>query len=192
MNAGPGGTPLKRVDFMIKWTKEKIAELSTDEIETLRENAAGRNGHGIVELCNEELAHRKPIRVKKDSVNKSEDRSGQYVSEFHFVCPNELDVTRNEDGTIWTGTWVVDETHAENALKYGAVVSLHSSRAEPSYLQGPIKAWRKSPRQPRYAGEQQTQIREGIDFLFQRSDIPLPWKGDATGEKGYAWMPFPE
>ena len=122
----------------------------------------------------------------------SENHSGQYVSEFHFVCPREDGVTRNQDGTIWTGTWVVAEEQAANALKYGSIVALHTSKAEPSYLQGTIRAWRKGPRQPSYSGEQLTQITEGILFLFQPSGSPLQWKGDATGEKGYAWAPIAE
>ncbi len=176
---------------MIEWTKEKVAARSNEEIETLRQNAAKRQRQDIVELCNEELARRKPARTKKGSSNANPDHRGQYVAEFHFVCPNELGVIRNQDGTIWSGTWVVAEENAENAVRYGALVSLHSSRAEPSYLQGEIKGWRKSARKPRYSGEQLTQVEEGIDFLFKPSDLPLPWKGDATGEKGYAWKPFP-
>ena len=107
------------------------------------------------------------------------------------MCPNALGIIRNPDGTIWTGTWVVATEHAENAVKYGALVFLHSSKAEPSYLQGTITTWRKNVREPRYSGEQLTQINEGIDFLFQPSAFALPWKGDATGEKGYAWDPIP-
>ena len=132
------------------------------------------------------------MRAKGIPDGASEDHSGQYVSEFHFVCPSELGVIRNQNGTIWTGTWVVAEEHAESAVRFGALVSLHSSRAEQSYLQGIVKAWRKSPRQTRYSGEQLTQTRAGIDFLFEPSEFPLAWKGDATGEKGYAWTPLTE
>src|SRR5438477_12328576 len=145
---------------MVAWTKEEIARRSNSEIESLRENAAKRGRQDIVELCCQELARRKPTRKVVKEV--SDDKSGQFVSEFHFVCPNELGIMRNKDGTIWTGTWVVAEEHAENAVKYGGLVSLHSSKAEPSYLQGTIMEWRRSPRQSRYSGEQLTQIREGI------------------------------
>jgi hypothetical protein len=177
---------------MIEWTKENIAARSTGEIESLRDNAAKRGRQDIVQLCDEELMRRKPVRVRKVSKGFNEDRAGQYVSEFHFVCPDELDVVRTEGGTIWTGTWVVAEKHAENAVRYSALVSLHSSKAELSYLQGTVTGWRKSPREARYSGEQLTQTKEGIDFLFQPSNVPLPWKGTATGEKGYAWAPLPE
>src|SRR5579872_3954123 len=140
---------------MAAWSTERISKLSNEELASLRENAE-RLGHAeISRLCFEEQIHRKPVRVKDAS--GVIDHDGQYVAEFHFVCPGELGVIRNQDGTIWTGTWVVAEDHAANAITHGAVVSLHSSRAEPSYLQGEILAWRKSPRQPRYSGEQQTQ-----------------------------------
>jgi len=172
---------------MVQWTREQIVRLSNEQIETLRENAERFGRHEIIGLCIEELSKRKPIRATKNTVNVRDDRRGQYVSEFHFVCPSELRITRNRDGTIWTGTWVVAEEHAERAVRFGSSIALHSSRAEPSYLQGRIKAWRKSPRQPRYSGQQLTQVDEGIDFLFEPSGSPFGWKGEATGEKGYAW-----
>jgi hypothetical protein len=117
---------------MAGWTREKTAELPSQQIQTLRENASRLGRQEIVELCDEELARRRPVRLARDSIAVREDHSDQYVSEFHFVCPNELGITRNQDGTIWTGTWVVAEEHAENAVTLGAVVSLHFSRAEPS------------------------------------------------------------
>jgi hypothetical protein len=173
---------------MVEWTKEKVADLSTNQLETFRQNAAKHGRGDIVALCDEELSRRKPARAKTDSID---NHAGQYVSEFHFVCPKELGITRNPDGTIWSGTWVVAEGHAEKAVTHGALISLHTSKAEPSYLQGQIKDWRKSARQPRYSGEQLTQIEEGIDFLFVPSNSPLAWKGDGSGEKGYAWKPAP-
>jgi hypothetical protein len=175
---------------MAAWTIERVGKLSDEELKGLRENAVRLGRTEIVQLCQQEQIRRKPIRTKA-SLGVI-DHDGQYVSGFHFVCPGELGIVRNQDGTIWTGTWVVAEDHAANAIAHGAIVSLHASRSEPSYLQGRILAWRKSPRQPKYSGEQQTQIAEGIDFLFEPSEHPMPWKGDAMGEKGYAWAPLPE
>jgi hypothetical protein len=172
---------------MVAWTKDTIAARSSSEIQSIRDNAVRHCRQDIVALCDEELAARKPSRPKKAAVRISDNHRGQYVSEFHFVCPKEDGITRNQDGTIWTGTWVVREEHATNALKYGAIVALHTSRAEPSYLQGPIRTWRKGPRERSYSGEQLTQTEEGILFLFEPSDSPLQWKGEATGEKGYGW-----
>jgi hypothetical protein len=103
--------------MMANWTKEKLSEHSNDEIESLRNNAIRLHKPDIVDLCNEELASRAPVRKNKVSGDIREDHTGQYVAEFHFVCPNELGVMRNSDGTIWTGTWVVDEDHAKAAVK---------------------------------------------------------------------------
>jgi hypothetical protein len=176
---------------MVGWTKEKLSELSSDELESLSENAKRLQKQDIVDLCNDELANRAPVRKGKRAGIGGEDHTGEYVAEFHFVCPNELGVTRNPDGTVWTGTWVVAEEHAEAAVTYGSYVALHSSKADPSYLHGVVKHWRKSDRERRYTGDQITQTRSGIDFLFQPSEVPLEWRGDATGEKGYAWAPLP-
>lgn len=173
---------------MVEWTKETISQLPKPKIETLRENAL-RGGHqAIADLCVEVLLELQPARSSKGSSN--EDRQGYYVSEFHFICPNELGVIRDADGSIWTGTWVVAERHLNHALQYNSLVCLHSAKAEPSYLQGVVKGWRKSPRDKKYTGPNETQINEGIDFLIDLSDVHLPWVGDGTGEKGYAWKPL--
>jgi hypothetical protein len=122
----------------------------------------------------------------------SEDRTGYYVSEFHFVCPNELGVTRHVDGLIRSGTWVVAEANVELARRHGSTIALHASRADFSYLQGTIKAWEKRPREPRYTEDQLVKTEFGIDFLFEPTDLSLPWAGEGAGEKGYAWAPIPE
>lgn len=173
-----------------EWSEERIAALATDEVKSLRENAARFGHQKTVDLCAAELAKRTPPKSKKPKT-ANVHRSGQYVSEFHFVCPSELGVTTNLDGTKWSGTWVVDEDHAIAAEKYGSIVALHASKAESSYLQGVVKGWRKSQREAKYSGDQTVRTALGIDFLFEPSGTPTPWKGDATGEKGYAWSDVP-
>ena len=178
--------------IMIKWTTEEIAKRSTEEVKLLRHNAAKLGKQEIVDLCDAELSRRKPAPIKRARLaGADEDRAGHYVSEFHFVCPNELGVTRNQDGSIWTGTWVVATANAEAALKYGSHVALHATKAEQSYLQGSIKGWRKSPRESRYAEDQLVKTEFGIDFLLEPTHSPMMWKGEGAGEKGYAWTPIP-
>ena len=46
-----------------KWGKEEIANLSNQQIQTLRENAARLARLDVIELCNEELDNRKPLRT---------------------------------------------------------------------------------------------------------------------------------
>jgi hypothetical protein len=176
---------------MIEWTEEEIAKRSADAIKALRGNALRLGQQHVVDLCDTELNRRKPSKPLKLSRDQ-ERRAGFYVSEFHFVCPNELGVTKNSDGTLSTGIWVVDAANAEAAEKYGSVVALHATRAEPSYLQGKVKGWQKKPRERKYSGDQLTKTMTGIEFLIEPTRTPLVWQGDATGEKGYAWSPIPK
>ena len=177
---------------MMEWTTEEIAKLTHEAVKSLRENAAKRGKQDIVARCDADLVRRNPPRARPVRPGASaETRAGHYVSEFHFVCPGELGVTRNQDGTIWSGTWVVAVANAKDGEKYGSLVALHATRTDPSYLQGTIKAWLKKPRERKYAEGQEVRTKFGIDFLFEPSSNPLPWQGDATGEKGYAWAPIP-
>jgi hypothetical protein len=176
---------------MVVWTPEEIAKRTTAHITALRENAHRQKREDIVALCDAELEKRKPTRQSR--IAKGDNRkTGQYVSEFHFVCPNELGVTRNPDGSIWTGTWVVAEDNAIDAEARGSLVALHASKAAPSYIQGKIKGWRRSPRENRYSEDQLVKTMSGIDFLFMPDKGAMPWKGDATGEKGYLWADIPD
>jgi len=103
---------------------------------------------------------------------------------FHFVCPNELDVTKNPDGTFWTGIWVVAETRAEAAVDDGAYVALHVARSERSYLQGIVKACRR--RERTYGDGRPRKTKFGIEFLIKPTDDPLIWPdGGGTGEKAF-------
>ncbi len=171
----------------ITWDKETISKLKTEEIENLRQNAEKRSNAILIDLCNEVLAARKPSRKHKNAKSSS----ATYVAEFHFVCQGGLGVTRNSDGTIWTGTWVVAREHADLAVRLGSLVALHESKLEKSYIQGIVKDWKLSPREEKYSGEAATQIKEGIDFLIQPTNDSVGWIGDGSGEKGYAWVPFP-
>ena len=139
-----------------------------------------------IELCELEIATRAAFKKKKhQSVRGLSPRDDVPVIGFHFVCAREKGVTRNPDGTLWSGTWVVAEKQAEQALKTGAYVALHESKSEPSYLQGAMKGWRPAPRARRY-GEQEVKITSGIDFLIEPTSQPVEWVGDGAGEKGYA------
>jgi hypothetical protein len=162
---------------MIVWTPERIAELSSAQIKTLRSNAVRNGKSDVVGLCDAELLRRRPTR---------QTLSGSVVG-FHFVCPRETGVTKNGDGTVWTGTWVVDRAKAEHGEKIAAYVALHVSKAENSYLQGVIEGWRISKRDREYAEDRPVRIQHGIDFLIRLTVKSYEWKGDGAGEKGYAW-----
>ena len=83
--------------------------------------------------------------------------------------------------------WAVDQAHAERGERIGAYVTLHATKAEPSYLQGIIKGWRRSSREPEYADGRPVKIEYGIDFLIEPTNEPCQWHGDGAGEKGDLW-----
>ncbi|MGA8759869.1 MAG: hypothetical protein WB611_26840 [Stellaceae bacterium] len=167
----------------MEWTAESIAALTVAQVKALRENAAKRDAQGLVGLCDADLGRRNPLRASRKGFEAI--RAGQTVQGFHFVCPTKKGIMENPDGTVWTGTWVVDKNHAERAVKGGGYIALHVAKSEPSYLQGVIKSWRTRERERAYAGGQLTKTRFGIDFLIELTDRPLQWYGDGSGEKGY-------
>jgi hypothetical protein len=168
------------------WTSELIAKKSDKEIKTVRENALKKGAHDVVALCDHEILTRAP--VKRQSANNRSGRQNETVVGYHFVCrPEEKGVTRNFDGTAWSGTWVVSAAHAEKSLKAGAYVALHLSHADPSYLKGTIKAWRRSKREDKYAEGQDVKTPIGTDFQLQITDDQIEWRGEGTVERSYVY-----
>ena len=172
---------------MIEWTSEKLADHSPEQIKALRENALKRGNAEIVALCDAELARRSPPKklVKKAS-RRGSDRGP--VLGYHLKCKREQGVIQNPDGTFWTGTWAIAESQAERSLQAGSYAALHEAKADPSYLQGNIKAWRPNKRQKEYAPGRKVQKDTGVDFLVVPTDKPLMWIGDGSGERGYAYV----
>ena len=87
----------------------------------------------------------------------------------------------NNDGTFWSGSWVVSKQNVENSLKYGAYLALHDSKAELSYRQGKIIGYRKTSRSMVSKNE------DGIEFKVLAEEVPYEWVGAGAGEKGYKW-----
>jgi hypothetical protein len=171
----------------VDWTAEKIADLPLDQIKILRANCANKGADNIVVLCDAEILKRTPPR--KVSSPKQERRSNNdTVVGYHFVCrPEEKGVTRNPDGTVWSGTWVVAARRAEKSLQAGAYVALHLSHAERSYMHGKMKGWRRSKREREYAEGQEVKTEEGTDFLLELTDEQVEWRGEGTVERSYVY-----
>ena len=55
--------------------------------------------------------------------------SGSYLVLFVFGLRPPWMAFWNEDGTIWTGTWVVDQKHAEIGSQIAAYVALHTAKS---------------------------------------------------------------
>lgn len=164
------------------WTAEKVSQLTSDQVKTLRANAMGRDD-AIVALCDEILGARKPKKSKVAGVTHSADA---VPLGFHFKCVRGQGTFRNDRG-LWTGTWVVKRELAEKAARAGSYVALHETKAEPSYLQGKIIDCQVSKRERQYAEGQVAKTPFGIDFLIEPTHQPYDWVGDGAGERGYAW-----
>jgi hypothetical protein len=101
------------------WTKEKLAEKTTAEIKTVREHAIKQSAKDVESLCDDVLAGRIPL--KRASQTKRPQTDDPVIG-YHLVCPSEeKGVTRNTDGTVWSGTWVVAEKQAERSLNVGCL-----------------------------------------------------------------------
>lgn len=178
---------------LTQWTADRLEKLTSDQLKVVRTNADRHSDLAAMELCDAELARRKPPRKNTRALSQSSQHSPDaVVVGFHFVCSNEQGVVRNNNGTAWSGTWVVDKEHAERAAKIGSYIALHQTKAESSYLQGIIRDFRRSEREHSYTEGQETQTKFGIDFLFEFTDKPYEWIGDSSGEKGYAWGRLPK
>ena len=170
------------------WTPETLAAKSDVEIKTVRENAAKKEAHDVVALCDSELAKRATTRHPRNQKAKKTPRNDDTVVGYHFVCrPEEKGVSRNEDGTAWSGTWVVSSENAERSLRAGAYVALHLSHAQPSYLKGTIKAWRRSKREDEYAEGQEVKTPFGTDFLLELAGDQVEWQDKGTVERSYVY-----
>jgi hypothetical protein len=171
----------------ILWTPEKIAEQSTENIKAIRKNAINKNANDVVALCDSELLKRAPPKAPSFGT-KTKDRHTDPVVGYHFVCrPEEKGVTRNGDGTAWSGTWVVAPIQAEKSLKAGAYVALHLNHASPSYMKGNIRGWRRSKRERQYAEGQEVKTTEGTDFLLDLTDDQIEWRGQGNVERSYVY-----
>ena len=79
----------------INWTKEKIAELTVQEVSALQQNARTRGSLEIVNLCEEVLSKKKPIRkTRTSSTTKTlEAECSHQLSEVAKVLANKYDLS---------------------------------------------------------------------------------------------------
>lgn len=163
---------------MVKHTAESLRKYSADELKNLRTNALRLGASDVASLCDSELQRRKLPRKPAQRKISMKASPGTPVRGFHFVCPDELGVTKNADGTFSTGIWAVAEAVADRARTVGAYIALHNNKSERSYLQGTLKSWRQLERKGKA-------IPHGIEFIVEPSHKTRPWRGDGAGEKGY-------
>ncbi|MBX3581896.1 MAG: hypothetical protein KF810_08380 [Rhizobiaceae bacterium] len=162
------------------YTPEVLADWERGKLELLRDNARRLGAEDVLQMCERELARRVPQTPRKRQTG-SEHAEGDVVTGYHFVCARGRGVTESTDGRFWSGSWVVAERNVRESLKYGAHLALHETKAEPSYRQGEIVDYRRSPR------DMIDKDNEGIEFLVQETGQSYDWVGAGAGEKGYQW-----
>jgi len=158
-------------------------------VETIRERAIKLGASDLVEMCDRDIATRIHAKIKMPRLNQAARSSSGTVAGYHFVCARGRGVTDIGEGRFWSGSWVVAEANARNSTQRSAYLALHESKAEPSYRQGKIVDYRRSPRD--MVSDNETgdapKTEEGIEFLVEETSKPYEWVGDGAGEKGYRW-----
>lgn len=163
------------------WTPERLAKLALKELRSLHDNALRKNAIEVVSLCEQELACRASIKTSRAPTERIKSDKGSIVIGYHFVCKNSKGVIDNNNGTFWTGSWVVARKNVDESIRYGAYVALHESKDKPSYRQGQILEYRLRER------DMVDRDNIGIEFKIAEDDKPRLWVGDGSAEKGYNW-----
>jgi hypothetical protein len=171
------------------YSPEKLAQQSRENVETIRKNAIRLGAIDLVEMCDRDLESRSPRKVKRVGEAHPRLSNTDVIVGYHFVCVRDRGVTLIGDGRFRSGSWVVAEQNIKNSLRYGAYLALHESKSEPSYRQGQILNYQRTPRDmlPSGADGEDTRVEQGIEFLVRGTDQPYAWVGAGTGEKGYEW-----
>jgi hypothetical protein len=167
------------------FTPEKLAELPSDKLRAVRENAVRYAASDLIQMCDDVIGRRTPAKSSQTrrSVRRASD---DVVVGYHFVCGGNRGVSEDGNGQFRSGSWVVAETNVQDSLQHGAYLALHEARNLPSYRQGQITGYRLTPR------SMISKDNVGIEFVVQETGSAYDWVGDATGEKGYRWRPRSE
>lgn len=167
------------------FTPEKLAELPSDKLRAVRENAVRYAASDLIQMCDDEIGRRVPVKSRqaRGSVRRT---TGDVVIGYHFVCGGNRGVSEDGNGQFRSGSWIVAEANVQDSLQYGAYLALHEARNLPSYRQGQITGYRLTPR------GMINKDNVGIEFVVQETGFAYDWVGDATGEKGYRWKPISE
>lgn len=162
------------------WDVEALSKLDKSQLQALLANANRLNNGELAARCEQELLRRVPEKAKRASA-KENNTEGDFVAGYHFVCAGSRGAIINDDGTFWTGSWVVARENVDKSIKFNAYVALHESKNEMSYLQGDIVEYRLRER------DMVDKENVGIEFRCRKTTKPLMWNGGGSGEKGYLW-----
>jgi hypothetical protein len=175
------------------FTPDILRTFDKKKVETIRENALRLGADELAQMCELDLAERKPaIGASRSSSGTSRaparsaarigsasspSRTNMVVSGFHFVCEKDHGVIDLGDGRFWTGSWTVPEANVDQSLSAGAYLALHLSKTQPSYRQGKIVGYRRAPDE----GE------NALDFLVDAAPKSRAWVGAGSGDTGLKW-----
>lgn len=155
------------------WSIEKVQNLDTERVKSLRANALRLGEDEVASLCDQVLVERKVIKSKPN----------RHIAELHYHCPSRLNLTQVADGRFRSGNWVIAEQHCDSVVKNGAILALHENRSSKSFFQGRIIDWETAPPEIKPS---ELEFHRAI-FLVEPTSEPLDWFGEATGERGYKW-----
>lgn len=173
------------------FTPDVLKTFDKKKVETIRENALRLGADSLVEMCDLDLAERKPAISSRSATGRapvrstarltgatsSPSRTDMVVSGYHFVCDKDFGVIDLGDGRFWTGSWVVTEANLDQSLSAGAYLALHQSKTQPSYRQGKIVGYRRA------SGDGD----DAVEFLVDAAPKSRAWIGAGSGDTGYKW-----
>jgi hypothetical protein len=173
------------------FTPDILRTFDKKKVETIRENAMRLGADELAQMCELDLAERKPaIGASRSSGTtktssrapdrlggaSSPSRANMVVSGFHFVGEKDQGVIDLGDGRFWTGSWTVPEANVDQSLSAGAYLALHVSKTQPSYRQGKIVGYR------RVADDE-----NAVEFLVEAAPKSRAWVGAGSGDQGLKW-----
>lgn len=176
------------------FTPEVLRTFDKKKVETIRDNAMRLGADDLAEMCELDLAERKPaIGASRSSSTSrtasrsparltnasSPSRANMVVSGFHFVCERDHGVIDLGDGRFWSGSWVIPEANVDQSLSAGAYLALHVSKTQPSYRQGKIVGYRKA--------SDDSENPDAVEFLVNAAPKSRAWVGAGSGENGLKW-----
>ena len=176
------------------FTPDILRTFDKKKVETIRENALRLGADELAQMCELDLAERKPAIGASRSSGTAKaparsaarltgtdtpSRTDMVVSGYHFVGEKDFGVIDLGDGRFWAGSWAVPEANVEQSLNAGAYLALHVSKTQPSYRQGKIVGYRKA------SGEGENA--EAVEFLVDAAPKSRAWVGAGSGETGYKW-----
>lgn len=172
------------------FTPEALRTFDKKKVETIRENALRLGADDLVEMCDLDLAERKPVVASRSSTprvaggstrrlasDSTASRANMFVSGYHVVSESELGIVDLGDGRFWSHAVATGDADPDLSVNGGAYLALHKNKTVASHRQGKIIGFRKVA-----DGDV-----EGVEFLVDAEPKSRAWVGAGSGEVGFKW-----